>query len=67
MRIGILSSMSTAILLLVGCFGVRTQTNAHDMKTVAGRKNIVPLVIIGSGPAGLSAAIYGARAQIYHW
>lgn len=29
-----------------------------------GKNNVYPLVIIGSGPAGLSAAVYGARQKI---
>lgn len=29
-----------------------------------GKKNLVPLVIVGSGPAGLSAAIYGRRGGL---
>lgn len=65
MRIGILSGVGSALFLLAGCFGLRTQTHAFDLRSLPGKKNIIPLVIIGSGPAGLSAAVYGARGNIH--
>lgn len=36
-----------------------------DLKSLENKDNIIPIAILGSGPAGLSAAIYGARANIY--
>jgi thioredoxin reductase (NADPH) len=33
----------------------------YDMATIFDKENVVPLVVIGSGPAGLGAALYGAR------
>ena len=33
-----------------------------DLKNLENKENIFPIVIIGSGPAGLSAGLYGARA-----
>jgi thioredoxin reductase (NADPH) len=35
-----------------------------DLKKVQGKENIVPFLVLGSGPASLSAALYGARAKI---
>ncbi len=35
----------------------------YDFSQLAGKKNVYPIVIIGSGPAGLSAGLYGARAK----
>ena len=35
------------------------------LSTVVGTPNLIPLVIIGSGPAGLSAALYGARSALH--
>ncbi len=34
-------------------------------ETISNKKNIIPIAIIGSGPAGLNAALYGARAGLY--
>jgi len=34
----------------------------YDWCGVAQKRNVIPIAVIGSGPAGLSAAMYGARA-----
>ena len=34
-----------------------------DFANLEGKKNVYPIVIIGSGPAGLTAGLYGARAK----
>ncbi|HJZ24615.1 MAG TPA: FAD-dependent oxidoreductase [Candidatus Babeliales bacterium] len=34
------------------------------LETILEQKNVIPIVVLGSGPAGLSAALYGSRAKI---
>lgn len=36
-----------------------------DMQSLLQQENIIPIAVIGSGPAGLSAALYGSRENIY--
>ncbi|GMU19146.1 MAG: bifunctional thioredoxin reductase/thioredoxin [Candidatus Babeliales bacterium] len=35
----------------------------YDFNQLKDKKNVYPMVVIGSGPAGLSAGLYGARAK----
>src|SRR3990172_7387607 len=55
-----------AVILFValgGCFDARSSSSKHhfDLKQLSQESNIVPIAVIGSGPAGLMAGIYGAR------
>jgi thioredoxin reductase (NADPH) len=42
----------------------RVKSSLYDMTQAYNYTNIVPIAIIGSGPAGDAAAVYGARAHI---
>ncbi|MFA6066026.1 MAG: FAD-dependent oxidoreductase [Candidatus Babeliaceae bacterium] len=70
----ILTALIACTTLIIGYIGItihrrqsgHTSTPAHySLKTLATHNNIIPLAIIGSGPAGLSAALYGARGKIH--
>ncbi len=51
----------TLLVILNGCFETKTTSGSFDMEKLLQETNIMPIAIIGSGPAGLMAATYGAR------
>ena len=57
------SGIFLLICALGGCFGSKS-ANLHaqmDMQHLQGKTNLMPVAVVGSGPAGLMAAIYCAR------
>jgi len=57
--------LGNALLLgfLGGCAAFREEQKdtAFDIKNIFEKENLAPMVVIGSGPAGLMASVYGAR------
>ena len=59
-------------MLISGCIAVvwykknRVQLRIPviDFKKLEGKENIVPILVLGSGPASLAAALYGSRAGV---
>ncbi len=51
------------VVALGGCFDARSSStkNYFNLAQLSQESNIVPIAVIGSGPAGLMAGIYGAR------
>ena len=43
---------------------VQVEKLFFDLNKLHGKENVVPFLVLGSGPASLSAALYGARAKI---
>ena len=61
-------TLIVSIICLVGCIPSGTATASHkydfDIEKALKADNVIPMVILGSGPAGLSAALYAARGKI---
>ncbi len=51
-----------SVIFLQGC--ELGSSSSIDIANAYNKENIIPLVILGSGPAGLSAAIYGVWSNI---
>lgn len=56
-----------AIILSVGVWLLFAWRTHYDFsfKRLEGKESLIPLAIVGSGPAGLSAALYGTRLGFY--
>lgn len=54
-----------SLICMQGCLGERSGVEGvFDLEYALTKKNIVPILVIGSGPAGLAAGLYGARARM---
>lgn len=60
-RILLYSAMAGACIILL--FFFLSKKKSVELTSLHTKKNLVPVVILGAGPAGLSAAIFTSRAQ----
>lgn len=66
-RVSLFAVLSVLTCVLSCCLPTRfifSNRNEYNWHQVESMTNIAPMVIVGSGPAGYSAAIYGARERI---
>lgn len=54
------------MILVQGCLVSRAHTRTEHISIDAalGKKGVIPIAVIGSGPAGLAAALYGGAAMM---
>jgi len=57
-----ITGLVAAVCVLGACYGTKAHRE-YNLDILKEKENIVPIAIIGSGPAGLSAGVYGARAN----
>ncbi len=60
---GIGGFLGVKLLVWYGLLGPHQE--AICFEKVIKKKNIVPFLVLGSGPASLAAALYGARSKVY--